>query len=1027
MAHRAFILSWLMIAVLPLAAAADSEDAKRQAETIFARSGIDRGIVVHVGCGDGRLTAALSRGGSNVVHGLTRQSSQLSAARQYLRDQQLYGTVSVMYWEGSALPYVDHLVNLLVLEDADPISLEEMMRVLVPGGVICQRTGSDWQTRVKPPRAGADQWTHYLYDASGNPLSHDRLVGPPRHLQWTAGPAHTRSHEYLSSIAAIVSSAGRLFYIVDDGPTGNLQGDPDWQVTARDANNGVILWKRSIEHWYPNLVGWTAAPIQLQRRLVAEGDHVYVTLGYHTPVTVLDAATGQTIRVLESPDGVDEIIVHEGVLIVAAKDVSDERLAEYQKMQERALRRGGPLHDRDTAQGVVGEFRQADNRAGRSIVAFDAGSGRELWRLSGDDVEELEPLSLRAVADRVYFHAGGALRCCELGSGKPLWTRKGSSPRAASQTLLAFWDRDAVSLRSAEDGTVLWTQTPVLESVRDVFIAQDSVWFGGFKPFDTGRKHSGSAWGPYFIIERDRKTGEILREIAPENPGHHQRCYLSKATERYILGGRRGTEFIDLDSGQYRWNSWARGVCRYGVMPANGLLYVPPHSCGCYITAKLIGFNAMSADRLEPSGQATWPTQRLEPGPALEQQEILAETPGDWPTYRGNPGRSSFTPVPVPSDLQVLWNVALDGPLTAPTAAGGKVFVARRDAHTLVALDGATGQKAWEFVADGRIDSPPTVHGGQALVGSRDGCVYSLRGSDGAMAWRFRAARDGQRISAHGQLESAWPVHGSVLVDNDRLYVTAGRSSYLDHGIDLFWLDPASGQVLQQTNLYSPDPDTGLQPPQYSANKLPGWRSDILVADADHVYLRDQAFDHDAVPVDRRVPHLFTLTDFLDDSWTHRSYWQFAAESSIATGCSGRDKDLIYGRLLVYDDTTVHGYGRRSVHWSNEFLDGDYHLYARPREGSKDLWSCSVPIRVQAMVRAGDTIFMAGPDAQSVLQGEAPPHDPPALLLAYSATDGSPLASYPLDSLPVFDGMAAAQGRLIVALADGSVVCFGKD
>ena len=50
-----------------------------------------------------------------------------------------------------------------------------------------------------------------------------------------------------------------------------------------------------------------------------------------------------------------------------------------------------------------------------------------------------------------------------------------------------------------------------------------------------------------------------------------------------------------------------------------------------------------------------------------------------------------------------------------------------------------------------------------------------------------------------------------------------------------------------------------------------------------------------------------------------------------------------------------------------------------------------------------------------------------ALFVAVSAADGSELASYPLDGEPVFDGMAAAAGRLYLAMTDGSVVCFGKE
>ena len=47
-----------------------------------------------------------------------------------------------------------------------------------------------------------------------------------------------------------------------------------------------------------------------------------------------------------------------------------------------------------------------------------------------------------------------------------------------------------------------------------------------------------------------------------------------------------------------------------------------------------------------------------------------------------------------------------------------------------------------------------------------------------------------------------------------------------------------------------------------------------------------------------------------------------------------------------------------------------------------------------------------------------------ALLRAVSAADGSRLAEYRLDVPPVFDGMIAAQGKLIWSTVDGDVVCW---
>ncbi|HUU16202.1 MAG TPA: hypothetical protein VMW72_03550 [Sedimentisphaerales bacterium] len=51
----------------------------------------------------------------------------------------------------------------------------------------------------------------------------------------------------------------------------------------------------------------------------------------------------------------------------------------------------------------------------------------------------------------------------------------------------------------------------------------------------------------------------------------------------------------------------------------------------------------------------------------------------------------------------------------------------------------------------------------------------------------------------------------------------------------------------------------------------------------------------------------------------------------------------------------------------------------------------------------------------------------PGLLMAISASDGTELAQYQLDSSPVFDGMAAAYGRLYVSMEDGSLLCLTKE
>jgi hypothetical protein len=233
-----------------------------------------------------------------------------------------------------------------------------------------------------------------------------------------------------------------------------------------------------------------------------------------------------------------------------------------------------------------------------------------------------------------------------------------------------------------------------------------------------------------------------------------------------------------------------------------------------------------------------------------------------------------------------------------------------------------------------------------------------------------------------------------------------------------------TGKTLSKTKVYSPDPRTGKQPAQYAPYSMPGVRADILSGDGENVYLRDMVFDRNGQTQSEGNTHLFTLTDFLDDSWPHRSYWILGTHCSLSTGCSRRDKDLVSGRLLVFDDSTIYGYGRKSYHWSNQLQDGSYQIFAQEREQSRHKWEKSVPLQVRAMVLAGRVLFAAGfpLDKNEIPDSSSKAKD--GLLLAVGASDGAILAKYHLEAPPVFDGMAAVPGRLYMTLENGSVVCM---
>ena len=71
-------------------------------------------------------------------------------------------------------------------------------------------------------------------------------------------------------------------------------------------------------------------------------------------------------------------------------------------------------------------------------------------------------------------------------------------------------------------------------------------------------------------------------------------------------------------------------------------------------------------------------------------------------------------------------------------------------------------------------------------------------------------------MGAHGQLESAWPVYGSLLVLKSPTdsaaavaYCVAGRSAHLDGGLNLCRLDAITGRLLAEIVIDSRDPATG--------------------------------------------------------------------------------------------------------------------------------------------------------------------------------------------------------------------------
>ena len=408
---------------------------------------------------------------------------------------------------------------------------------------------------------------------------------------------------------------------------------------------------------------------------------------------------------------------------------------------------------------------------------------------------------------------------------------------------------------------------------------------------------------------RDLHTGEVKSEFKPDvSPDwFHHRCYRSKATDKYFIASRTGIEFIDLEAKHWDINHWVRGGCMYGFMPANGLVYAPPHSCGCFLESKLFGFNALAV-RVGDAGSAAakFPaSDRLQRGPAYGEPlegprpvagrrvaHLSSRRPAERCGARLRSGRVEAA----------LADRSWEAELSSVVVAGGKVFVAAIDAHTVHALDAEHGQARLELHGrrPGRFAAHRSIEAGSCSARPTAGCT-ACGPTDGRLVWRFLAAPDDRRLVASRA--------GGVALAGFRQRAGAGRTwcaawpaarRFSTAACDCCGSTRADGRKLSETRIDDRDPETGdnLQV-KIKGQDMPVALPDILSSDGRSIYMRAQAFDLEGVrrqhraaetrraagvagrrpgeePVERRDRRPLVLPlGFLDDSWFWRSYWMY--------------------------------------------------------------------------------------------------------------------------------------------------------
>ncbi|MHC4438247.1 MAG: methyltransferase domain-containing protein, partial [Planctomycetota bacterium] len=88
---------WIIVIIMSVSAlfVTPGRADTQQAGQVLEAAGIRGGLIVHIGCGQGKLTSALRANDSYVVHGLDSKPGNVAAARRYIKSLGQYGSVSV--------------------------------------------------------------------------------------------------------------------------------------------------------------------------------------------------------------------------------------------------------------------------------------------------------------------------------------------------------------------------------------------------------------------------------------------------------------------------------------------------------------------------------------------------------------------------------------------------------------------------------------------------------------------------------------------------------------------------------------------------------------------------------------------------------------------------------------------------------------------------------------------------------------------------------------------------------------------
>jgi len=799
------------------------------AKMVLDKAGVRATVCEMPQVGDGSLAAALARAGVAQVHALAGDASAAEAARKPAVAAGVMGSqVIVETGKADALPLGDWVADLYLVPDATDASLKtlsakEASRVLSPyrgvalvgnpvkgavskaaleawgkdtGGTVAvtEDVSGLWAVVKMPPLKGGDDWGHYYHGPDGNPVSKDTaFVGTSYQMQWSDAPYQgERNYTLVVSGGRMFVASCTLYFPLHAG----MRPQAPYELTVRSLYNAKVLWRRPISAQFGDMGSL----------LVATPDRLYAKEAQD--VLVLDPETGAELRRIHAaaaPLVVRWITLSDGIVLTMAgprpfNAQIDEPGPKGESEADRVKRIGAESLRRESAQ---------------ELVAWDAASGKELWRFSGGNIAMRK--SVVAAGNAFLYVNDNYVTALDLRTGKACW--KTDAPPAERSFV-------AASVVADRRGDMQAVATPnayvLVDTSAKQWLAFDAS--DGHLLWNLAERNKKNIWlatrFPMVMADQivqgqatDLMTGNNLAPLNPlsKNPyddfgTKSDSCGHATAVESGLWIGKG---IIDMKSGHQLAPHLAKSPCGIGFFVADGTEVQFSTPCGCsYIPFKGTNVTRAASRRATPDGT------RLEQGEARAKQAAVAAEASDWPTYRADETRKGSSSAVVPGKAGIRWTYVPQRPklyvgaaaipewlqnevaATQAIAVGERLWFGTAEG-AVVCLDQKSGAEKWRYWTAGKIKSSPTWSEGRVYAGSADGWVYCLDADTGALCWRYRVAPEERRIDLHGGLSSAWPVWSNVLAHEGVVYAVAGFRGMMD-GSALCALDARTGVVKWQ-------------------------------------------------------------------------------------------------------------------------------------------------------------------------------------------------------------------------------------